>query len=434
MVDGGVLLTGNAAKLKLCAWAQAQIGTHEGENNWNKYAAMQGIERLYGGRIQNAPWCDVFVDAAFISCFGLEKGAAMIYQRIGGGSALCRDSAQYFKDNGAFTARPEVGDVVFFYYDGDINHMGIVTRIDGGTVVTVEGNTSDMVAERCYGINDSRIAGYGRPDWALVADEHEDGAGNGGAIIMYGVDISVYQRGLTIQQLKDAGKSFAILKITEGCNLRDAAAFEFYSQAYESGFPVGGYCYSHAMNAEQAMAEGQFLLNTIKHFPFPCGLFLDMEEESQIGMPKEKLLDVIRGWCAAVGGAGYIPGIYSSEGTLWAKVSPEDLPDGCLVWVAKWSSNRPGIDCDVWQNSDSGRIGGYSGNVDTDTALSDRFAALVSRADYSTGPGQQEGDATDACQIDGECGSAGNTVDLLLAFLKTDEFESAFRRFVNNSR
>ena len=200
---------------------------------------------------------------------------------------------------------------------------------------------------------------------------------------MKGVDISHYQKGLTIRQLKNAGKSFAIVKIAEGNYLQDGSAFDFYLQAYNSGFPIGGYCYSRAMNAQQAMAEGAFIVETIKHFPAPCGLFIDIEESSQLALSKSELLDIIRGWCASVGGAGYIPGVYSSEGTLWSKVRPEDLPDGCLVWVAKWSSNQPGIPCDVWQNSDSGRIDGYNGNVDTDVALSDRFQQLVSMANYN---------------------------------------------------
>jgi hypothetical protein len=152
-------------------WVQSQVGYREEANNWNKYAAMPNVERLYGGSIQNAPWCDLFTDAAFVTVFGLEKGAAMTYQTIGNGSALCRTSAAYFKEHGAFYATPEPGDVIFFYRNGDINHQGIVVKVDGGTVHTVEGNSSDMVAERCYSASDSGIAGYGRPKWSLVADE-----------------------------------------------------------------------------------------------------------------------------------------------------------------------------------------------------------------------------------------------------------------------
>ena len=163
-------MTQEQAVNKLCAWAQEQIGYHEEADNWNKYAAMANVERLYGGSIQNAPWCDLFTDAAFLAVFGLEKGAAMTYQTIGNGSALCRTSAAYFKEHGAFFPSPERGDVIFFYVGGEINHQGIVIRVYGGSVVTVEGNSSDQVAERVYSVSDRKIAGYGRPKWSLVTD------------------------------------------------------------------------------------------------------------------------------------------------------------------------------------------------------------------------------------------------------------------------
>ena len=195
---------------------------------------------------------------------------------------------------------------------------------------------------------------------------------------MNGVDISHYQQGLTIQQIKAAGNDFAIIKLTEGTWLVDKSSFDFYREAYELGFPVGCYCYSHAINAQQAMAEAAYLMDALRGFPMPCGVFLDIEEPKQLDLPHDDLLNVIRGWCAGIGGKGYIPGVYGSEGNLWAKISPDELPS-CLVWVAKWSDTPPDLPCDLWQNSDHGRIEGYSGNVDTDAAMSDYFKALVSR-------------------------------------------------------
>lgn len=161
-------MTAEEAKRKLCLWAEEQIGYHEGDSNSNKYADTPGLAEMYGWNPQGQPWCDVFVDAGFIECFGVAAACAMTYQPMGAGSALCRQSAQYYKDAGAWSSRPEVGDQVFFYASGDINHTGIVVRVVGGSVVTVEGNSSDQVAERCYSTSDSKIAGYGRPNWAAV--------------------------------------------------------------------------------------------------------------------------------------------------------------------------------------------------------------------------------------------------------------------------
>lgn len=248
---------------------------------------------------------------------------------------------------------------------------------------------------------------------------------------MKGVDISHYQDGLTIRQLMDAGKDFAIIKVTEGTGYVDPSSFTFYREAHELGFPLGGYCYSHAMNAQQAMAEAAYLLDTIKGFPMPCGVYLDIEEPEQLALDHDTLVNIIRGWCAAVGGRGYVPGIYSSAGTLWAKVHPDEVPVGCLVWVAKWSDTPPNLPCDLWQNSDHGTIPGYEGPVDTDEARSNYFKADIALfRGYST-----KDAAPDACPLDGPCGEdehfadTGKMVDALAAYMATDEFREGFKKF-----
>ena len=158
-------MTISEAKQKLVAWCNAQLGYQEGANNWNKYA--QGKAGAFGWDVQNQPWCDVFVDAGFIECFGLDNAALLTYQRKGSFSALCSASAQYYKDNGAYFKSPEVGDQVFFNVSGGINHTGIVVAVSGGIVTTIEGNSSDMVRRNAYGISSTYINGFGRPNWGI---------------------------------------------------------------------------------------------------------------------------------------------------------------------------------------------------------------------------------------------------------------------------
>ena len=163
-------MTKNEAVSKLLTWARAQIGTTESGDNWNKYA--QNTATAYGWNVQNQPWCDVFVDAGFIECFGLENAAKMTYQPIGGFSAACRYSAAYFAAHDAFVQTPEPGDQIFFRdAEGVINHTGIVVSAGGGVVRTIEGNSGDAVRSNAYGIGAPTIAGYGKPDWSVVAGE-----------------------------------------------------------------------------------------------------------------------------------------------------------------------------------------------------------------------------------------------------------------------
>lgn len=162
-------MTIQEAKSKLVNWVNSQVGYHEGLDNYNKYGADgDWDEKLYGFDASHAYWCDVLVDYAFIHVFGYDLGTKMTFQ-YPNGYALCRWSADAYKENGHWFTEPEVGDQIFFIYGGDINHTGIVVSVNGDQISCVEGNYSDAVSKTYYNWRISnQIAGFGRPNWALV--------------------------------------------------------------------------------------------------------------------------------------------------------------------------------------------------------------------------------------------------------------------------
>ena len=171
-------MTITQAKKALIAVAVSNIGCRETGDNIIKFAAGTWDNKFYGWELQGQPWCDLYADYCYCQAFGDEKGAAMTYQQLGHGSALCRASAQYYKNNNAYYTYPEVGDQAFFYYGGDINHTGIVETVTGTgkdwtSFTTIEGNTSDSVGRRTYYRGNAVIAGFGRPKWSLVVDDKE---------------------------------------------------------------------------------------------------------------------------------------------------------------------------------------------------------------------------------------------------------------------
>lgn len=156
-----------------------------GSNNNTKYARdLDAIGNYYNGRKQGVSWCDVFVDWCFVKAFGAEKGRKMLYQPLRSAGAGCRYSRNFFKENGRLFDAPEIGDQIFFWpRDGiggkAIQHTGLVYQIMNGYVYTVEGNTSGGsevvhngggVFKKRYPLNFERIAGYGRPNWALAGE------------------------------------------------------------------------------------------------------------------------------------------------------------------------------------------------------------------------------------------------------------------------
>lgn len=162
-------MTVKEAREKLIALARSEVGYHETGDNWTKYAADPQITRLYGWNVQNQPWCCTFVNWCFLTAFGYDIGSRLTY----GGTAACSSSADLFKKNGAFKQTPEIGDQVFFYSGGGINHTGIVIEVNGSSIKTVEGNYSDKVGIGTYILGSSILAGFGRPQWDLVLEDWE---------------------------------------------------------------------------------------------------------------------------------------------------------------------------------------------------------------------------------------------------------------------
>lgn len=165
-------MTINEAKQKLVNWCNSQVGYHESWDGSNKYGSDGDWDlKLYGFDASNVAWCDVFADYAFIHNFGYDVAVRMTFQQ-NGGSALCRRSAELYKQNGHWFSVPEVGDQIFFYYGGEINHTGIVVAVNGDNITCVEGNYSDGVGRTYYKYDISnQIAGFGRPDWSLVTQD-----------------------------------------------------------------------------------------------------------------------------------------------------------------------------------------------------------------------------------------------------------------------
>ena len=165
-------------KQKVIDWALGECGYHEGPNNWNKYAEyLDGIPGFYNGVKQNNPYCDVFVDAGFVHCYGVVGAKELLCQPDNSCGAGCAFSAGYFRQHGRFhETGPQPGDQIFFSYRaGEVSHTGLVVEVTRNTVVTVEGNTSDMVAKRTYALSEKTIYGYGRPDWGAGGTDEGQG-------------------------------------------------------------------------------------------------------------------------------------------------------------------------------------------------------------------------------------------------------------------
>lgn len=129
--------------------------------------------KFYNTRKQGAEWCDMTVDYAMCKAFSPQKALKVLYQPMESAGAGCKYSANFYRANGAWISRsgtPKPGDQIFFGPYGSETHTGIVERVDGAKVHTIEGNTSNALMRRSYDRSYSNISGYGRPNYQAVAD------------------------------------------------------------------------------------------------------------------------------------------------------------------------------------------------------------------------------------------------------------------------
>lgn len=150
-----------------------------GDKNYTKYARELDALNFYNGRKNGYAWCDVFVDWCFVQAYGAHMARKLLCQSMFSRGAGCRYSYAYYREAGRTVTEPAEGDQIFFVQNGTICHTGLVTGVDETYVYTVEGNTSDAsgivanggcVARKRYLRSDPGIAGYGRPDYALVQE------------------------------------------------------------------------------------------------------------------------------------------------------------------------------------------------------------------------------------------------------------------------
>lgn len=173
---------------KVIAVAVAEIGYKEkasnsqldnktanaGSGNFTKYARDfdEKYPNWYNGKKNGFAYCDIFVDWCFLTAFGYAKALELLCQPEKSCGAGCTFSAGYYKTKGQFyTSSPKPGDQIFFGTSiSNCTHTGIVEKVTGSKVYTIEGNTSNQVARCSYSLNSSKIVGYGRPNYDAEAE------------------------------------------------------------------------------------------------------------------------------------------------------------------------------------------------------------------------------------------------------------------------
>ncbi len=202
---------------------------------------------------------------------------------------------------------------------------------------------------------------------------------NGRKAEKIGLDVSFYNNQIDWTAVKAQGIDFVIVRLggrgwgSGGVLYGDRQTQIYLRGAHEAGLEVGAYFYSTAKNPAEALEEVSAALSTLNGMKLELPLFIDMEYSGNYPYGRSDTLsqgtraDIINVFCKAAEAAGYRAGLYASEGYLRYDLdSPaaSQLP----LWLASYTVDNQlptyTEKYDIWQYTDSGRVGGIDGSVD----------------------------------------------------------------------
>lgn len=188
-----------------------------------------------------------------------------------------------------------------------------------------------------------------------------------------GIDVSSYQGKIDWTKVKPY-VDFAILRCGYGNNLvnQDDVYYERNASMCEQlRIPFGVYLYSYATNIDDARSEVEHTLRLVKNKKLEYPIFLDVEDKSQMALPKEELIDIVKYYCEEIQKAGYYVGIYSSLNRFRSNLDSREL-DAFDKWVAEWNEKFTYQgEAGMWQNTSYEELAGIRGRVDGDIAFKD---------------------------------------------------------------
>ena len=188
-----------------------------------------------------------------------------------------------------------------------------------------------------------------------------------------GVDISVYQKGISFSALKQAGVKFAIIRAGFSTK-KDVTMDRFVADCKKYGIAYGFYWYSYAMSVKQAEAEAEKCIEVIKGLSPTYPVFFDMEKKKQVDdLNTDTRTKMAIAFCEKIRQAGFKPGVYSNPSFMENYYDKQQFIGKYDIWLAHWtnSPDRPSrynYDQTMWQWGVD-RIGGHE--VDGDICFKD---------------------------------------------------------------
>ena len=184
------------------------------------------------------------------------------------------------------------------------------------------------------------------------------------------VDLSTWNDNVNYRAARSDGVEAAILRAGYGREVSqiDSQFETHYKGCRDAGLKVGVYWYSYADSVDDAEQEARACLSVLggRHLDLP--VYFDMEESWQTSMGRGTLTAMAKRFCDTIEAGGYRAGVYSNLNWFGNYLNYDALRARYSIWLAQWSGSYS-LECDIWQNSETGDISGINGNCDTNVII-----------------------------------------------------------------
>ncbi|WP_028401968.1 GH25 family lysozyme [Ectobacillus panaciterrae] len=192
----------------------------------------------------------------------------------------------------------------------------------------------------------------------------------------FGIDVSHYDGIIDWNQVKNDPNqvSFMFTKVTEGSeqgtNFVDPTFQYNINGANNVGILTGAYHFFRAISVDDAKQEAAFFIQNLQNVTLTAPVFVDVEVNDG-NLDPDTLTDAVNAFLTELKNAGYTNnGVYSNLDFFENSLNPSRLQN-TLLWIARYNERSAGIDCDIWQYTNSGKVQGINGNVDCNISYID---------------------------------------------------------------
>ena len=180
------------------------------------------------------------------------------------------------------------------------------------------------------------------------------------------VDVSEFQQNIDFNKMKNDSIKAVIIRAGYGREVsqKDSMFESHYRNAKSAGLKVGAYWYSYADSVSDAEKEAKACLECINNKSLDMPIYYDLEDYSMVKLGKTKLTAIAERFCETIKKSGYRAGVYANLNWFNNYLDYDKLKKKYSIWLAQYNSVNE-LSCDIWQNSSTGRVDGYSRNIDT---------------------------------------------------------------------